>query len=71
MWADFRARIPDAAWSEALAALAERRWTPHQASRMLVERPGARPGRALRPARKNSAPAERAQPGAERVRAAR
>ena len=38
MWQDFRARITDTAWQEALAGLAERRWTPHQASRKLVER---------------------------------
>jgi LAO/AO transport system kinase len=36
MWQDFRARVPEAAWQEALAGLAERRWTPHQASRRLA-----------------------------------
>ena len=71
MWADFRARVTDAAWSEALTALAERRWTPHQASRKLVERLGARSGRAQGPARVRPAPLARAGPGAERVRAAR
>jgi LAO/AO transport system kinase len=37
MWEDFRARVPDAAWQETLAGLAERRWTPHQAARRLAE----------------------------------
>jgi len=36
MWQEFRARVPEAAWQEALAGLAERRWTPHQASRRLA-----------------------------------
>jgi LAO/AO transport system kinase len=37
MWQDFRARVPEAAWQETLAGLAERRWTPHQASQRLAE----------------------------------
>lgn len=36
MWQDFRARVPEAAWQETLAGLAERRWTPHQASQRLA-----------------------------------
>ena len=71
LFRSFRARVTDAAWSEALAALAERRWTPHQASRKLMERMGARPGRAQGPARVPPAPLARAGPGAEHVRAAR
>jgi LAO/AO transport system kinase len=48
MWQDFRARVSAAAWQEALAGLAERRWTPHQAARRLAEalaaaEPHARP----------------------------
>jgi LAO/AO transport system kinase len=38
MWQDFRARVSEAAWQETIAGLAERRWTPHQASRRLVEK---------------------------------
>ena len=37
MWQDFRARVSEDLWQETLAGLAERRWTPHQASRRLAE----------------------------------
>ena len=69
MWQDFRARVPEGAWQEALAGLAERRWTPHQASRRLMEAMAQRSG-ATPPARLDeaSAPALTTSP---RVRAAR
>ncbi|HEY6867209.1 MAG TPA: methylmalonyl Co-A mutase-associated GTPase MeaB [Candidatus Eisenbacteria bacterium] len=68
MWEDFRARVPEGAWQETLAGLAERRWTPHQASRRLIEAMGRGPG-AIGPARLSaSAPALTTTP---RIRAAR
>ncbi|MFN8587527.1 MAG: methylmalonyl Co-A mutase-associated GTPase MeaB [Candidatus Eisenbacteria bacterium] len=37
LWSAFRTRVGDAAWREQLAALAERRLTPHQAAEALAE----------------------------------
>ena len=82
LWEDLRARVPEAAWREALAGLVERRLSPHQAARHLAsflsQGPSelrAAPDRAGRGAREAAAP-HRAAPGAltspvPRIRAAR
>jgi len=37
VWSEFRERVPESAWREALEALASRRSTPHQAARRLAQ----------------------------------
>jgi LAO/AO transport system kinase len=76
MWEDFRARVPESAWREALAGLAERRVTPHQAAHRLVgllshgsPELRAAPDRAARGAREGAAPPLTST--APRIRAAR
>ena len=68
MWQDFRARVSEALWQETLAGLAERRWTPHQASqRLAVAMAATDPDR--RPARLDAPSAPSAT--TPRIRAAR
>ena len=58
LWEDFRAQVPEGAWREALATLAERRETPNRLSERLVRgtQGSAAPGGARPPqAAKNPA----------------
>jgi len=69
LWQDFRARVPASAWHEALAGLAARRFTPHQAARRLADTLAAG-GPQRRPAHLDAAPAPDDTTTA-RIRAAR
>jgi LAO/AO transport system kinase len=56
LWNEYLSRVPETSRDESLAALAERRLTPHQAAQRLSEHALAPPGAALAAARPPGAP---------------